>query len=57
MITDRGKPAWVILRHDAYLRLTRNEPGILELLAMPGIEDLEFDIPRAEGLFRPAEFD
>lgn len=30
--------------------------SMLELLAMPGIEDLEFDVPIMSEFFRPAEF-
>ena len=56
IITDRGEPVYVLLRHDAYRRLTSDSPNIRELLAEPGVEDIEFDPPRlGEGLFRPAE--
>lgn len=57
IITDRGEPAYVLMRHDAYRRLTGGGPSILDLLAMPGVEDFEFDPPRlGGGLFRPADF-
>ncbi len=56
IITDRGEPAYVLLRHDAYRRLTAGAPSIRELLAEPGVEDIEFDPPRlGEGIFRPAD--
>jgi prevent-host-death family protein len=56
IITDRGKPAYVLLRHDTYRRLTEGTPTIREMLAEPGVEDIEFDIPRlGGGLFRPAD--
>lgn len=53
VITDRGQPAYVLLRHETYKRLARKTPNILELLAMPGGEDIEFDPPRlGGGIFR-----
>jgi prevent-host-death family protein len=56
IITDRGKPAYVLLSHDAYRRLASDEPGIRELVDLPGVEDIEFDPPRlGEGIFRPAD--
>jgi prevent-host-death family protein len=55
IITDRGQPAYVLLRHDAYRRLTRRGPTIRELLGQPGAEDIDFDRPRlGGGIFRPA---
>ncbi len=45
LITDRGEPAYVLLRHDAYRKLLGQGPSLLEALAMPGAEDIEFDIP------------
>jgi prevent-host-death family protein len=58
IITDRGEPAYVLLRHDEYHRLTGGGPTIRELLDQPGTEDIEFDPPRlGGGIFRPANFD
>lgn len=58
IITDRGRPAYVLMRHDAYQKLTRSGPSIVELLAMPGMEDIEFDPPKLGDLgLRPAEFE
>jgi prevent-host-death family protein len=55
IITDRGEPAYVLLRHDAYQRLAGGGPTIRELLDQPGTEDIEFDPPRlGGGIFRPA---
>lgn len=57
IITDRGVPAYVLLRHDEYRRLAGDGPTILELLDLPGTEDIEFDPPRlVGGVFRPADF-
>jgi prevent-host-death family protein len=53
IITDRGEPAYVLLRHDAYRRLTREGPSILDLLNQPESADIEFDPPRlGSGIFR-----
>jgi len=58
IITDRGEPAYVLLRHDAYRRLVGGGPSILDLLAQPGVEDIDFDPPRlGDGIFRPAKFE
>ena len=54
-ITDRGRPAHVLLSIEEYTRLTGNQPGIAELLAMPGDDAPDFDPPRLrDGLRRAA---
>jgi hypothetical protein len=56
IITDRGEPAYVLLRHDAYRRLLSGGPTIRKLLDLPGVEDIEFEPPRlGGGIFRPAD--
>jgi prevent-host-death family protein len=56
IITDRGEPAYVLLRHDEYRRLVGGGPTIRELLDQPGVEDIEFDPPRrGGGIYRPAD--
>ena len=47
VITDRGKPAYVLMRHAEYERLTGGRRSIVEMLQMPGGEDIEFDPPKA----------
>ena len=55
-ITDRGRPAHVLLTIEAYQKLTGGEASIVDLLAMPGVEDIEFDPPRLRGpLTRPVD--
>jgi prevent-host-death family protein len=56
-ITDRGRPAHVLLTYAAYEELVG--PGrILDLLAQPaGVEDVEFTAPRSDEPARPADFD
>lgn len=56
-ITDRGKPAHVLLSIEEYRRLIGHRQNIADLLAMPGVEDIELDIPERHDLARPAEFD
>lgn len=55
-ITDRGRPAHVLLTIEDYRKLTGGERSIIDMLAMPGQEDIEFDPPRLDGpLHRPAD--
>ena len=53
-ITDRGKPAHVLMSMALYQRLTGSQQKIADLLAMPGTEDIELEIPRSNELARPA---
>jgi prevent-host-death family protein len=45
-ITDRGRPAHVLLSFADYQRLVGGNRKIADALAMPGAEDIEFDPPR-----------
>ncbi|MFF7707968.1 type II toxin-antitoxin system prevent-host-death family antitoxin [Pseudomonas sp. NPDC007930] len=56
-ITDRGKPAHVLLSFDDYERLSGSRPSIVDLLAMPGDEYFDFDPPKSNVKSKPAEFD
>lgn len=56
-ITDRGRPAHVLMSIEEYRRLTGNPVSIVDLLAMPDAEHVEFEAPRASIVTRPAEFD
>ncbi|MEJ2427253.1 MAG: type II toxin-antitoxin system Phd/YefM family antitoxin [Candidatus Thiodiazotropha sp.] len=56
-ITDRGKPAHVLLSIEEYQRLTDQHKSLAEVLAMPGIADIEVEFPQSRELPRPAEFD
>ncbi|MBV8925308.1 MAG: type II toxin-antitoxin system Phd/YefM family antitoxin [Bradyrhizobium sp.] len=54
-ITDRGKPAHVLLTIADYLRLTGGQMSLAEALAQPGA-DFDFDPPRiGTGVFRPPD--
>ena len=54
-ITDRGKPAHVLLSFEDYQRLTRQRRNIADALAMPGAAGVEFDPPRVTIGARPAD--
>lgn len=56
IITDRGRPAHVLLTFDAYKKLTGEHTKIADLLAMPGSEDIELEIPRLRDFPQPADF-
>lgn len=55
-ITDRGKPAHVLLTIEEYQRLAGTRRKIADALAMPGVADIEFDPPRVTIDSRPADF-
>jgi hypothetical protein len=46
VITDRGRPAYVLMRHETYRRLCGGEGGIRALLSHPESEQVEFEPPR-----------
>lgn len=55
-ITDRGRPAHVLMTIEDYQRLVGGTGSIIDMLAGPeGSEDVEFDPPRAEIDVRPAD--
>jgi prevent-host-death family protein len=55
VITDRGRPAHVLLTIEAYKKLTQKPASITDLLAMPGVADIAFDAPRLGLVARPAD--
>lgn len=55
-ITDRGKPAHVLLSIEDYRRLAGSHRKIADALAMPGVEDIEFEPPRVIVISRTADF-
>lgn len=56
-ITDRGRPAHVLLTIEEYRQLTHTQSGIIDLLAMPGVADIDFEPARITGkLYQPADF-
>lgn len=56
-ITDRGKPAHVLLSIEEYQRITGQCRSIIDALGWPeGVEDVEFDPPRLDIRLKPADF-
>ena len=53
-ITDRGRPAHVLLSIDEYQKLTGGQMTLAEALAQHDGPDFDFEPPRAAGLYRPA---
>ena len=60
-ITDRGRPAHVLLTIEEYRRITGDGPSLVELLAFEGDANDDFDriLEETKGgvLARPASFD
>lgn len=55
-ITDRGRPAHVLLSFEDYQKLAGNQPSIVEQLAMPEAGAIAFEPPRLRsGMIRPAK--
>ena len=54
-ITVRGRPAHVLLTIEEYQKMTGGSASIIDMLAMPGVEDVEFEPARAGNLYRPAD--
>jgi prevent-host-death family protein len=54
-ITDRGRPAHVLLTIETYQSMAGGQVNIVDLLSMPGAENIEFKPPRAGKIYRPAD--
>lgn len=54
-ITDRGKPAHVLLSIDDYRKLAGQETMLADALAQPDVPDFEFTPTRAGGIVRPPD--
>lgn len=56
VITDRGEPAYVLMRHDDYKRLAGSDVSLLDLLYYPGADKIDFDPPRlVDSTFRSVD--
>jgi prevent-host-death family protein len=55
-ITDRGKPAHVLLSIEEYRRITGGRRNLVEALSMPGLSEIEVEFPRSREQPRPADF-
>lgn len=57
-ITDRGKPAHVLLSIEHYSRLAEDAVDVVHRLGLPeGVEDVELEIPPMRDPAKPAVFD
>jgi prevent-host-death family protein len=57
-ITDRGRPAHVLLTIEDYQRLAGGNMSLAEALTQPGGADFAFNPPRVgDGIFKPADLD
>lgn len=45
IITDRGRPAHVLLSIEEYRRLTGGQRNLVEALSMPGLSEIDFVPP------------
>ena len=55
-ITDRGRPAHVLMTFDAYQKMNGKQSTIADLLAMPGVEEIELEVPQLRDLAQAADF-
>jgi prevent-host-death family protein len=53
-ITDRGRPAYVLLTIEDYRRLAGGYMSLAEALAQPDVADFEFKPPPVGGMVKPA---
>lgn len=56
-ITDRGRPAHVLLSIEDYQKISDKEKSIVDLLTMPDAVDIDFEPPKfGNEIYRPADF-
>jgi prevent-host-death family protein len=54
-ITDRGRPAHVLLTIEDYCQLAGGNMNVANALAQPGDDDFEFTPPRLGNVVEPAD--
>lgn len=54
-ITDRGRPAYVLLNIEEYLRLTGSAVSLVDALVMNDTADIDFEPQRADITPRPVD--
>jgi len=56
-ITDRGRPAFALLKIEDYYRIVgQNQPSLLEVMdGIPGGDDIEFNPPKLEIALRAVD--
>ncbi len=57
-VTDRGKPAYVLLSIDQFKELADKGENIVDMVAMPEVAELDLDTPKnTKPLFNVEAFD
>lgn len=54
-ITDRGRPAHVLLTAEQYQALAGQQASLADVLALPAAAAIEFEPPRSRARHRPAD--
>lgn len=54
VITDRGRPAHVLLSIEEYRKISGTDKSIVDLLAEPKAAAIDFEPPRLDELHNPA---
>lgn len=54
-ITDRGRPAHVLLTFEAYQKMSGGAAKIADLLMMPSVEGIEIELPMSRDLAQGAD--
>jgi len=58
IVTDRGEPAYVLLKYETYQRLSGEGTGSIVEMLRQDAGDFDFDPPKLEdGFVRPANLD
>lgn len=55
IITDRGRPAHVLMSFDEYKRLTGKMRTLGDMLAAPGAEDIDLPLPQRTEHAQPVD--
>ncbi|SAL74382.1 prevent-host-death protein [Caballeronia arvi] len=56
-ITDRGRPAHVLLSIEEYQRLAGKKRSLVDALSMPGLAEIDVEFPRSRALPRAADIE
>ena len=56
-ITDRGRPAHVLLSFEDYQKLIGGSRNLVDALAMPGLAEIDFDPPKSKIASRLVDLD
>ncbi len=46
VITDRGKPAHVLMTYEAWRKMDQKPRSLVDALSMPGLSNIDFEPPR-----------